>query len=394
MRCSTLSASLRGTTTALLMATATAANASWSLLNMTPGVTSTSKDVYDLHMLILWICVVIGIVVFGVMFWSIVYHRHSRGAKAAQFHHSTTAEILWTSIPFAILVVMAVPATRTLIAMEDTSASDLTIKVTGYQWKWRYDYLEEDVSFYSNLAASSRAVVHGNPRDVEHYLRDVDNPVVVPVGRKIRFLLTADDVIHAWWVPALGVKKDAIPGFINEIWVRIDEDKVGIYRGQCAELCGRDHGFMPIVVDARSQEDYDAWVEEQNSTPGEPIQAMTTTPEAVSTLAAVSDSNETSLEAMMARGKDVYVARCAACHLPNGAGLPPTFPAITGSPIATGAVAEHLAVILHGRPGTAMIPFGPQLDDRDMAAVMTYQRNALGNSVGDLVHPADVAAAR
>ena len=211
------------------------ASADWAL-NMPQGVTPTSREVYDLHMLILWVCVVIGVIVFGAMFWSILKHRRSQNAEAAQFHHSTAAELIWTGIPFLILVGMAIPATRTLIAMEDTTASDLTIKVTGYQWKWRYEYIEAGVSFYSNLAPSSRAAMYGDVNSADHYLLNVDNPVVIPVGKKIRFLLTADDVIHAWWVPALGMKKDAIPGFINEIWARVDEDKIGVYRGQCPAL--------------------------------------------------------------------------------------------------------------------------------------------------------------
>ncbi len=232
--------------------------AAWGDLNLPVGVTPLSRDVYDLHMLMLWICVVIGIIVFGAMFISIVLHRKAAGHKPAQFHHSTLAEIAWTIIPFVILVGFAVPATMTLIDMEDTSESDLTIKVTGYQWLWKYDYIEDGVSFYSKLAATSRSGIYGDPWAVENYLLEVDKPVVVPVGKKIRFLLTADDVIHAWWVPALGMKKDAIPGFINEIWARIEEP--GIYRGQCAELCGKDHGFMPIVVEAKSEDEYKQWV--------------------------------------------------------------------------------------------------------------------------------------
>ena len=253
---------LHGGVFVALVSAAGQASAEWAL-NMTEGVTPTSRDVYDLHMLILWICVVIGVVVFGAMVWSIVYHRRSRGAEAAQFHHSTAAELLWTGVPFLILVGMAIPATRVLIAMEDTTASEVTIKVTGYQWKWRYEYLENGISFYSNLAPSSRAAMYTDARSAENYLLDVDNPVVVPVGTKIRFLLTSDDVIHAWWVPDLGMKKDAIPGFINEIWAKIDEDKVGLYRGQCAELCGKDHGFMPIVVEVKPEVEYEAWVASQ-----------------------------------------------------------------------------------------------------------------------------------
>lgn len=242
------------------------ASADWAL-NMRQGVTDISHQVYDLHMYILWICVIIGILVFGVMFWSIWKHRKSKGVQAAQFHHSTMVEVIWTTIPVFILVGMAIPATRTLIAMEDTSNPDLTVKVTGYQWKWKYDYLDDEVSFFSNLAPSSRAAVYeDDPRQVKNYLLEVDNPLVVPVDKKIRFLITSDDVIHSWWVPDLGWKKDAIPGFVNEMWTRIPEP--GVYRGQCAELCGKDHGFMPVVVVAKSDEDYQQWVAQQKAAEG------------------------------------------------------------------------------------------------------------------------------
>jgi len=238
---------------------ASGAMAGWDQLNMPVGVTPISHDVYDLHMLILWICAIIGVVVFGAMFVSIVLHRKAAGHKPAHFHHSTFAEIAWTIVPFVILVACAIPATKTLINMEDTSEAEITIKVTGYQWLWKYEYVEDGVSFYSSLAPSSREAIYGgDPWKVDHYLLAVDNPVVLPVGKKIRFLLTADDVIHAWWVPALGMKKDAIPGFVNEIWAIIEEP--GTYRGQCAELCGKDHGFMPIVVEARSDDAYKQWV--------------------------------------------------------------------------------------------------------------------------------------
>lgn len=241
------------------------ASADWAL-NMPRGITELSQQVYNLHMYILWICVIIGILVFGAMFWSILKHRKSKGAQAAQFHHSTTAEIIWTTIPVFILIGMAIPATRTLIAMEDTSSPDLTVKVTGYQWKWKYDYLEDEVSFFSNLAPSSRAAVFDDPSQAENYLLEVDNPLVVPVNKKVRFLITSDDVIHSWWVPELGWKKDAIPGFVNQMWTRIPEP--GVYRGQCAELCGKDHGFMPVVVVAKSEEDYQQWVAQQKASQG------------------------------------------------------------------------------------------------------------------------------
>lgn len=236
--------------------------AGFEQLNMPVGVTPISREAHDLHMLMLLICVSIGVIVFGVMCYSIVYHRKSKGHAPAQFHHSTVAEIVWTIIPFLILVGFAIPATKGLIVMEDTSDADITIKITGYQWKWKYEYLEDGVTFYSDLAPSSRGAIYGDPTEVANYLLEVDNQVVIPVGNKVRFLITSEDVIHAWWVPQLGMKKDAIPGFINEFWTRVDEP--GVYRGQCAELCGKDHGFMPIVVDARDEQGYRQWVAERS----------------------------------------------------------------------------------------------------------------------------------
>jgi cytochrome c oxidase subunit 2 len=231
-------------------------------LNMPRGVTPISHEAYDLHMLILWICVAIGVVVFGAMFYSILAHRKSLGVEPARFHHSTKAEILWTVVPCLILIGMAIPATKALVAMEDTSEADMTIKVTGYQWNWRYQYLDKGLTIYSSLAPESRAAIHGgDPSATPNYLLDVDNPVVIPAGKKVRLLLTSNDVIHAWWVPEFGMKKDAIPGFINEMWVRVAEP--GVYRGQCAELCGKDHGFMPIMVEVKPQEEYDSWLAQQ-----------------------------------------------------------------------------------------------------------------------------------
>ncbi len=250
---------------ALLTAIGTSAHAAFGDLNMPVGVTPISREAYELHMLMLAICVVVGLIVFGVMFIAILKHRKSLGYEPAKFHHNAKAEVIWTVIPCIILVAFAVPATNALSNMEDTSEADMTIKVTGYQWKWKYEYLEDGVTFYSNLAPSSRAAIYEDPRAVDHYLLEVDERMVLPVGKKVRVLLTADDVIHAWWVPALGMKKDAIPGFINELWIKIDEDRTGVYRGQCAELCGKDHGFMPIVVEARNEEGYKIWVAERKA---------------------------------------------------------------------------------------------------------------------------------
>jgi cytochrome c oxidase subunit II len=241
------------------------AQSGWSLLNMTPGVTEISREIYGLHMEIFWICVIIAVIVFGAMIYSIITYRKSKGAVAdVTLVHNTTVELIWTAVPVAILVFMAVPAAKTLIKIEDVTKTDLSIKVTGFQWGWHYEYLDSGVSFYSHLdrkSNSARELSSGiDPNTVDNYLLNVDKPLVVPVGSKVRLLLTGADVIHSWWVPAFGVKKDAIPGFINEAWFKVDTDKPGLYRGQCAELCGRDHGFMPIVVDVRSKEDFDAWV--------------------------------------------------------------------------------------------------------------------------------------
>jgi cytochrome c oxidase subunit 2 len=345
-------------------------------LNMTPGVTPISRQVYDLHMLIFWICVWIGIGVFGVMFYSIYHHRKSRGAVAAQFHESTTVEIIWTVVPMLILIGMAIPATRTLIAMEDSSNPDVTITVTGYQWKWKYDYLNEGISFFSSLSTPREQIANVSPKD-EHYLLEVDNPVVVPVGKKVRILTTASDVIHSWWVPSLGFKRDAIPGFINSSWAVIE--KPGVYRGQCAELCGKDHGFMPIVVVAKTEADYQKWVVDMKS-----AQAA----------AVVSADREWSKAELIAKGEEVYKTTCAACHQANGKGVPGAFPALAGSAIATGPADGHVNLVMHGKQGTAMQGFANQLSDTDIAAVVTYERNSWGNNKGDLVQPMAIKALR
>ncbi len=350
-------------------------------LNMTRGVTELSRDFYDLHMLIFWICCAIAALVFGVMFWSIFKHRKSQGAVAAQFHHSTKAELVWTIIPIIILVVMAIPATKALVKMESTGDADMTIKITGHQWKWHYEYVDAGFGFFSVLAADSneaRARGSGkNPYEVEHYLLNVDQPLVLPVGKKIRFLSTANDVIHAWWVPAIGFKRDAVPGYINETWARIDEP--GLYRGQCAELCGKDHGFMPIVVKAVPEDEYYAWVEE----------ALVAQVDA-----SAGADREWSRDELMTKGEQVYGTFCVACHQPNGQGIPPAFPALAGSVITTGPVEQHLDRVMNGKPGTAMAAFGAQLNDVDLAAVITYERNAFGNNAGDAVQPAAIKATR
>ena len=309
------------------------AQAAWTV-NMAPGATEVSRTVFDLHMTIFWICVVIGVIVFGAMFWSMIIHRRSTGQEPAHFHESTTVEILWTVVPFVILVLMAIPATKTLIDIYDSSESELDIQVTGYQWKWNYKYLGQDVEFFSNLATPAEQI-HNKAEKDEHYLLEVDEPLVIPVGTKVRFLITAADVIHSWWVPALAVKRDAIPGFVNEAWTRID--KPGIYRGQCAELCGKDHGFMPIVVEAKSKEDFAKWLAGRRRR--SPSSELT--------------DKEWTLEELSARGDKVYHTTCAACHQPEGQGMPPMFPALKGSKIATGPKEDHLNIVFHGKPGTA-----------------------------------------
>ncbi len=361
-------------------------------INMPVGVTPISKEVYGLHMMIFWICCVIGVLVFAVMFYSMFKHRKSKGAKAADFHESTVVEIIWTAVPLVILIAMAIPAAKTLIAMEDTSDADVTIKVTGYQWKWHYEYLDSEISFFSSLDADHNAARQvGSGIDVsqfDNYLKEVDNELVLPVGKKIRFLHTASDVIHSWWVPALAVKKDAIPGFINENWALIEEP--GVYRGKCAELCGRDHGFMPIVVRAVPEEEYEQWVAEMSPAP-----MVAETSEDSAPAAADGDAErEWALAELMEKGESVYNTSCAACHQANGQGLPGAFPAIAGSPVATGPVDAHINVIYAGVSGTAMAAFANQLSDSDMAAVITYQRNAFGNTVGDLVQPSAIKALR
>ena len=348
-------------------------------LNLTEGVTPTSHRVYELHMVILYIVTAIGVVVFGVMGWSIFHHRKSKGAVAHQFHHSTMTEIIWTTVPILILVVIAVPATKTLIFMEQTGDAEMTIKVTGYQWKWKYDYLDEGISFFSALHQDSneaRQMDSGiDPNTIENYLLEVDKPLVLPVETKIRILTTAADVIHAWWVPDLGWKRDAIPGFINDNWTYIEEP--GVYRGQCAELCGKDHGYMPIVLNAVSKEEYAAWVEEQKA---EQIEA------------ASGSDREWSMDELMEKGKAVYAANCASCHLAEGQGVEGIFPALNGSAIVNGPASEHVNIVLNGKK---MMPvFKAQLNDVDIAAAVTYERNSWDNSTGDVIQPSVVKIAR
>jgi cytochrome c oxidase subunit 2 len=340
-------------------------------LNLKTPVTPLAQEIYDLHTIILLICVVIFVVVFGVMFYSIFKHRRSKGHEAHQFHENTGVEIFWTIVPFFILVGMAVPATTTILNMKDAkTGADMTIKVTGYQWKWGYDYLDEGISFFSTLS-TPREQIEGNAPKSENYLLEVDNPMVVPAGKKVRVLLTANDVIHAWWIPEFGVKQDAIPGFVRDSWFKAEQP--GTYRGQCAELCGKDHAFMPIVVEVVEPEKYAQWVasKKQKQAAAKP-----------------DTSKKLTLEQAMAQGEKVYAATCAVCHQANGQGVPPAFPALSGSKIATGDKAEHINIILKGKK--LMPPFGQQLSPADIAAVATYERNSFGNKTADVIQPADV----
>jgi cytochrome c oxidase subunit 2 len=345
--------------------------------NLQPPQTIIAREIYDLHTLIMWIILGIFVVVFGAMTYAIVKHRKSVGHKAEQFHENTTVEIVWTIIPFVILIGMAYPATKTIISMKDSSNPDMTIKATGYQWKWSYDYLQDGISFYSSLS-TPRDQIEGSASKGANYLLEVDNPVVVPVGKKVRIIITANDVIHSWWVPALGVKQDAIPGFVRDSWFKVD--KPGTYRGQCAELCGKEHGFMPIVVEAVEPAKYAAWVTEQKE-------------KMAKTAVADAPDKPWTLDELKARGEKVYSANCAACHQATGLGVPNAFPALSGSKVATGPKEGHIGTVLNGRQGTAMAPF-KHMSDVEIAAVITYERNSWSNKTGDMVTPADVKALR
>lgn len=350
-------------------------------LNLDVGVTQIAADVAWLHWMMLIICLVIFVGVFGVMFYSIWAHRKSKGAKAATFHESVGVEIAWTVIPFLIVIGMALPATRTVVAMKDTSGADMTVKVTGYQWKWGYEYMDgpaEGVSFLSNLSTPTAQINNLEPKS-EFYLMEVDNPMVVPVGKKVRVVVTAGDVIHSWMVPDLGVKQDAIPGFLRDTWFRAEQ--VGEYRGQCAELCGKDHAFMPIVVKVVSQEDYVAWAQEQ---------------QAALSAAADDPNKEWTAEELVARGESVYTAQCVACHQATGKGVAPVFPALDGSQIVMGPMAGHIEILLKGKEGTAMQSFA-NLNDVELASVITYARQSWGNAgngTDPVVQPSQVRDAR
>ena len=348
--------------------------ADWQM-NLSPGVTPVSADIFDLHMLVIWICVGIGFVVYGSLAWILVRHRRSRHPVAADFEDNRLVEILWTAIPALIVIAIAIPSTAALIKQDDYSSADVTVKITGHQWYWEYEYLDEGIRYTSNLSTPPGQIDGSEPKG-KWYLLEVDRPLVVPVNRKVRFLTTSGDVIHSWWVPALGVKRDAVPGFINESWARIEVP--GTYRGQCAELCGVNHGFMPVVVEAVSETAYQQWLDSHAaSLPKEPV------------------SGDWNMELSLSRGSALYDRHCAACHRADGSGQPPLFPALKDSSITVSTdINRHIDLVLHGVPGSAMQAFAPLLDNEALAAIITYERNAWGHNTGDLVTPGDIEARR
>ena len=350
--------------------TSSSAFAIWSDINLPLGVTEISREIYGLHMLIFWVCVVIAIMVYGVMTWSLIAYRKSRGAVSADFHDNRTLEWTWTILAAVILIVMAVPATISMVKIYDQSSGDITIKAVGYQWKWQYEYVEDDFSFFSNLKTPWEEIENELDKG-EFYLLDVDNPVYVPIGKKIQFLITANDVLHAFWVRDLGIKQDAIPGYFNVASVTVQEP--GVYRGVCAELCGQNHGFMPIVVVAVEQDEYDDWRAEQ-------LARVVAQRELF--------EKEWTPEELISRGNDVYAKNCVACHQANGQGIPGAFPALVDNDIVLNQLGVQLETVINGVPGTSMQAFGRQLDAVDLAAVITYTRRSWGNeSAGDGTFP-------
>jgi|TARA_B100001079_G_scaffold256750_1_gene253501 cytochrome c oxidase subunit 2 len=346
-----------------------------SAYNMPVGVTEVSKEIFDLHMLIMWICLWIGVVVFGIMFWSMWKYRKSSGAKPAKFDDHYWLEIGWTIAATVILIGMAIPSTSVMIKAYDDSKGDINIMVTGYQWKWQYKYLEDGVSFFSSLSTSQEQIDNAIPKG-EFYLSEVDEPLVIPINKRIRFLITGNDVIHSWWVPDFAVKQDAVPGFINTAWTNVP--KPGIYRGSCTELCGLKHAFMPIVVRAVEQEEYEAWVIEKIAM----AEAEKLLTEKVWTKAE-----------LIERGQGVYLKNCVACHQTNGQGLPPVFPSLDGSQIVMNNKARNIEILMEGVQGTAMQAFSNQLSEVDMASVITYTRQSWSNGKngdGEIVVPKDI----
>ena len=348
--------------------------ADWFALNMTRGVTDISNEVFELHMLIFWICVVIGVVVFSVMFYSMYAHTKKKNPVAASFHENHKLEIAWTIVPFLILIAMAVPASKTLVKIYDDEAGDVNIQVTGYQWKWQYNYLEDDISFFSNLSTDMDEINNLVPKG-ENYLQEVDEMVVIPAGKKVRFLITANDVIHSWWMPAFAIKQDAIPGFVNTAWTKVD--KPGVYRGKCTELCGKNHGFMPIVVKVVEQEEYDQWVNGKK--------------QAAIQMAELTTKDWTAQE-LVERGESVYAVNCVACHQTNGQGISGIFPALAGSDIVMNQKDKNIEILMEGVQGAAMNSFS-YLSEVELAAVITYTRQSWGNAEngdGEIVVPKDI----
>jgi cytochrome c oxidase subunit 2 len=349
-------------------------------LDLRAGVTDMSHRIQALHHMSFGVCVIVGIVVFGAMFYSIVAHRRTRHPEPAQFHENARLELIWTLIPTLILVGMAVPATTTLMQIEDNSDPDLTVLITGSQWKWHYQYVEAGVGYYSNLATPRRQIDNLEPKG-EHYLREADRALVLPADRKVRFLTTSRDVIHSWWVPDFAVKQDAIPGFINEAWTRVG--KPGVYRGQCAELCGKDHAFMPIVVEVRPARQFDSWLVHER-------QKL-----ALASADAVAARNrQWTMAELLPRGQQVFLDHCATCHQASGLGQRGKYPALSGSPIVTGRIEDHLNRVMNGKAGTEMQAWAPQLSDVELAAVITYERNSWSNRTGDVIQPLTVYSAR
>ena len=347
----------------------------WDALNMREGVTQVSRDVFELHMLIFYICVAIGAVVFSVMFYSLFRYTKKRNPNPSTFHESTKLEVAWTIVPFLILIAMAVPASKTLTEIYDDEEGEINIQVVGYQWKWEYKYLEDDINFFSNLSTDQDEIYNLVPKG-ENYLLEVDEPLIIPVDTRVRFLITANDVIHSWWVPDFAIKQDAIPGFINTAWTRAEE--TGIYRGNCTELCGKNHGFMPVVVKVVEKDEYSDWV-------------LAKKEEAIK-LAELTEK-EWSLAELTERGEGVYQKNCVACHQMNGEGLPPIFPALAGSEIVMFDKGRNVEILMEGVQGAAMQSFANQLSEVDMAAVITYTRQAWGNAEngdGEYVVPSDI----
>ena len=347
----------------------------WDALNMREGVTQVSRDVFELHMLIFYICVAIGTVVFSVMFYSLFRYTKKKNPNPSSFHESSKLEVAWTIVPFLILIAMAVPASKTLTEIYEDEEGEINIQIVGYQWKWEYKYLEDDINFFSNLSTDQDEIYNLVPKG-ENYLLEVDEPLIIPVDTRVRFLITANDVIHSWWVPDFAIKQDAIPGFINTAWTRVEEP--GIYRGNCTELCGKNHGFMPVVVKVVEKDEYNDWV-------------LAKKEEAIK-LAELTEK-EWSLAELTERGEGVYQKNCVACHQMNGEGLPPIFPALAGSDIVMFDKNRNVEILMEGVQGAAMQSFANQLSEVDMAAVITYTRQAWGNAEngdGEYVVPSDI----